>query len=393
MKKRDELYSIEESLKNEIEDINEFIFNNPELGNQEYISSSYLVKKLEEYGFKVIYPYLNMPTAFRAEFKKEDKNNISEELKIAFLPEYDALSGYGKNKNDNAHACGHNWIAATTVGAAITLAKSNIDFNGTIVVIGTPAEETTGGKCELVEKGAFDDIDAVIQMHLGAETNINVVTLAMDSLEFCFKGVAAHAAAYPEKGVNALDAVNLMFAGVNALRQHISSDARVAGIITEGGLACNIVPDKAVCRYYIRAKERSYLKELTQKIINCAKGAALMTGTELDYHYFENSYDNLKYNESLRKLLRQNLIDLGVDNFIKSDEKASGSSDIGNVSTVCPTVYCEIDTGARPKVYAHHEDILDYVHGKNSHNTLHIATKAMAYTALQIFLNPNLLEK
>ena len=383
---KEKLYNNIENLKNEIENISEFVFEHAELGNEEYISSAYLVQKLKEYGFQVTYPYLDIPTAFRAEYKKGDG------LKIAFLPEYDALPGYGETKDKNAHACGHNWIAATTLGAAIGLATLDENFNGTIVVIGTPAEETVGGKCELVDKGAFSDIDAVIQMHLGAENNINVLTLAMDSIEFNFSGVASHAAAYPEKGVNALDAVNLMFAGVNALRQHMKADARVAGIITEGGMACNIVPDKASCRYYIRSKERTYLKELTQKIINCARGAALMTGAELEYHNFENSYDNLIYNESLRNLLKTNLEDLGVSNFV-DDFEASGSSDIGNVSQVCPTVYCEIDTEAYPKVFAHHETFLDYVHGENARTTLDIATKAMAYTALQIFLDPQLLEK
>ncbi|MDU2234575.1 MAG: M20 family metallopeptidase [Fusobacterium periodonticum] len=383
---KEKLYNNIENLKNEIENISEFVFEHAELGNEEYISSAYLVQKLKEYGFQVTYPYLDIPTAFRAEYKKGDG------LKIAFLPEYDALPGYGETKDKNAHACGHNWIAATTLGAAIGLATLDENFNGTIVVIGTPAEETVGGKCELVDKGAFSDIDAVIQMHLGAENNINVLTLAMDSIEFNFFGVASHAAAYPEKGVNALDAVNLMFAGVNALRQHMKADARVAGIITEGGMACNIVPDKASCRYYIRSKERTYLKELTQKIINCARGAALMTGAELEYHNFENSYDNLIYNESLRNLLKTNLEDLGVSNFV-DDFEASGSSDIGNVSQVCPTVYCEIDTEAYPKVFAHHETFLDYVHGENARTTLDIATKAMAYTALQIFLDPQLLVK
>ena len=383
---KEKLYNNIENLKNEIENISEFVFEHAELGNEEYISSAYLVQKLKEYGFQVTYPYLDIPTAFRAEYKKGDG------LKIAFLPEYDALPGYGETKDKNAHACGHNWIAATTLGAAIGLATLDENVNGTIVVIGTPAEETVGGKCELVDKGAFSDIDAVIQMHLGAENNINVLTLAMDSIEFNFFGVASHAAAYPEKGVNALDAVNLMFAGVNALRQHMKADARVAGIITEGGMACNIVPDKASCRYYIRSKERTYLKELTQKIINCARGAALMTGAELEYHNFENSYDNLIYNESLRNLLKTNLEDLGVSNFV-DDFEASGSSDIGNVSQVCPTVYCEIDTEAYPKVFAHHETFLDYVHGENARTTLDIATKAMAYTALQIFLDPQLLVK
>ena len=383
---KEKLYNNIENLKNEIENISEFVFEHAELGNEEYISSAYLVQKLKEYSFQVTYPYLDIPTAFRAEYKKGDG------LKIAFLPEYDELPGYGETKDKNAPACGHNLIAATTLGAAIGLATLDENFNGTIVVIGTPAEETVGGKCELVDKGAFSDIDAVIQMHLGAENNINVLTLAMDSIEFNFSGVASHAAAYPEKGVNALDAVNLMFAGVNALRQHMKADARVAGIITEGGMACNIVPDKASCRYYIRSKERTYLKELTQKIINCARGAALMTGAELEYHNFENSYDNLIYNESLRNLLKTNLEDLGVSNFV-DDFEASGSSDIGNISQVCPTVYCEIDTGAYPKVFAHHETFLDYVHGENARTTLDIATKAMAYTALQIFLDPQLLEK
>ena len=383
---KEKLYNNIENLRNEIENISEFVFEHAELGNEEYISSAYLVQKLKEYGFQVTYPYLDIPTAFRAEYKKGDG------LKIAFLPEYDALPGYGEAKDKNAHACGHNWIAATTLGAAIGVATLDENFNGTIVVIGTPAEETVGGKCELVGKGAFSDIDAVIQMHLGAENNINVLTLAMDSIEFNFFGVASHAAAYPEKGVNALDAVNLMFAGVNALRQHMKADARVAGIITEGGMACNIVPDKTSCRYYIRSKERTYLKELTQKIINCARGATLMTGAELEYHNFENSYDNLIYNESLRTLLKTNLEDLGVSNFV-DDFEASGSSDIGNVSQVCPTVYCEIDTGAYPKVFAHHETFLDYVHGENARTTLDIATKAMAYTALQIFLEPQLLIK
>lgn len=383
---KEKLYNNIENLKNEIENISEFVFEHAELGNEEYISSAYLVQKLKEYGFQVTYPYLDIPTAFRAEYKKGDG------LKIAFLPEYDALPGYGETKDKNAHACGHNWIAATTLGAAIGLATLDENFNGTIVVIGTPAEETVGEKYELVDKGAFSDIDAIIQMHLGAENNINVLTLAMDSIEFNFSGVASHAAAYPEKGVNALDAVNLMFAGVNALRQHMKADARVAGIVTEGGMACNIVPDKASCRYYIRSKERTYLKELTQKIINCARGAALMTGAELEYHNFENSYDNLIYNESLRNLLKTNLEDLGVNNFV-DDFEASGSSDIGNVSQVCPTVYCEIDTGAYPKVFAHHETFLNYVHGENARTTLEIASKAMAYTALQIFLDPHLLVK
>ena len=354
--------------------------------NKEFKSCNYLVEKLKEHGFTITCPYLDLDTAFRAELY------CGEGPKVAVLPEYDALPGYGPNKDEVAHACGHNWIAASTLGAALTLAKFKDQINGTIVVIGAPAEETTGGKCDIANRGGYDDIDAALQFHLGAENNMNIMTLAMDSIEFHFQGTASHAAAYPEKGVNALDAVNLMFAGINAMRQQTRNDARVAGIITSGGAACNIIPDYAACQFYIRAKDRAYLEELTQKVINCAKGAELMTGAKLEYFNFENSYDDLVYHDGLRALMRKNLNDLGVTDFVDSDEEASGSSDIGNVSHVCPTVYCELDTGARPKVFAHHETFLKYVHGKMARHTLHTATKALAATALDVFENPDIVK-
>lgn len=386
MEKYQELLQPEEAISSQIEEINKFIYQHPELGMQEFVSSKYLCDQLEDAGFEVTYPYLGIETAFRAELK------CNEGPKVAFLPEYDALPGYGDTGNKNAHACGHNWIAASTLGAALALSKIKDKINGSIVVIGTPAEETIGGKCDLVDRGAFDDIDAAIQMHLGAENNINVKTLAMDSIEFNFSGKAAHAAAYPQLGINALDAVQLTFTGINALRQHMQSDTRVAGIITKGGVACNTVPDQGSCRFYIRAAHRDYLKELTERIINCAKGAALMTGATLEYHNFDNSYDELRYNENLRSILKQHLNELGVTDFVQDDASASGSSDIGNVSLVCPTVYCEIYTGARPKVYAHNQDFLPYVHGENARYSLHTATKAMAMTALDIFNNPEIIK-
>ena len=341
---KEELYLAEDNLAAEIEEISEFVFNHAELGSEEFKSCKYLVEKLKEHGFTVTCPYLDLDTAFRAELY------CGEGPKVAVLPEYDALPGYGPNKDEVAHACGHNWIAASTLGAALTLAKFKDQINGTIVVIGAPAEETTGGKCDIANRGGYDDIDAALQFHLGAENNMNIMTLAMDSIEFRFHGTASHAAAYPEKGVNALDAVNLMFAGINAMRQQTRNDARVAGIITSGGAACNIIPDYAACQFYIRAKDRAYLEELTQKVINCAKGAELMTGAKLEYFNFENSYDDLVYHDGLRALMRKNLNDLGVTDFVDSDEEASGSSDIGNVSHVCPTVYCELDTGATESI-------------------------------------------
>lgn len=368
-------------------EVREFIYDHAELGNQEFVSSQYLVDQMKKLGFTVTYPYCDLATAFRAELV------LGEGPKVCFMAEYDALPGYGPAKDQVRHACGHNWIAASTLGAAAVLASLKDTLSGTVVLIGTPAEETMGGKCDLVNRGGFDDIDACFQMHLGAENNIEVTSLAMDSVQFDFTGKAAHAAAYPEQGINALDAVMLTFAGINALRQHMKPDARVHGIVTKGGTACNVVPDQGQCQFYIRAAKRAYLEELTEKIINCAKGAALMTGCELEYHFFENSYDDLVYHEGLRQLLRESLESLGVTHFIKPEGNATGSTDVGNVSHRCPTVYCELDTGAFPKVYAHHESFLDYVHTSRADHSLLVAVQAMALAAASVMQDPSILQQ
>ena len=379
-------YEIEDELGKEIEEVCDFIFNNPELGNEEYISSKYLVDKMKEYGFDTIYPYCNIDTAFRAELG--DNNGPT----IAFLAEYDALPGYGENK-EPAHACGHNWIAASTLGACMVLSKLKEKFKGKIVLIGTPAEESTGGKCDLVKGGAFDDIDVCYQMHIEAFNNINCKALAMDSIEFTFKGVAAHAASHPHMGVNALDAVQLTFAGINALRQHVKSDVRIHGIVSDGGEAANIVPEKASCKFYIRASERSYLNEVTKKVINCAKGAELMTGAKLTYRNFENPFDNIINNKVLQDITKNNLIKVGITDILEGKDGPVGSTDIGNVSQVCPTMYTEIALDINPMVYVHENEFLNYANSKEAYDKLHKSVKAMVGCALEIYLEDGLLDE
>ena len=379
-------YEIEDELSKEIEAVSDFIFNNPELGDEEYISSKYLVDKMKEYGFNTVYPYCNLDTAFRAELGDECGPTI------AFLAEYDALPGYGENK-EPAHACGHNWIAASTLGACIVLSKLKENFKGKIVLIGTPAEESTGGKCDLVKAGAFDDIDVCYQMHIESFNNVNCKALAMDSLEFSFEGVAAHAASHPHMGVNALDAVQLTFAGINALRQHVTPDVRIHGIVSNGGDAPNIVPEKAACKFYIRASERSYLNELTEKVINCAKGAELMTGAKLSYRYFENSFDNIINNKVLQDITKKNLVQVGITDILEGKEGPVGSTDIGNVSQVCPTMYTEIALDINPMVYVHEEAFLNYANSKEAYDKLHKSVKAMVGCALEIYLQDGLLDE
>ena len=385
MYSKNELYEIENILKKDIEEVSDYIFKNPELGNEEYKASEYLVNKLKENGFNVEENYCGMKTAFRAE-------KGSGSPKIAFLAEYDALPGYGKEKKPG-HACGHNWIAASTYGSTLTLSKIIDKLGGTVILIGTPAEETVGGKVPMVEQGAFDDIDIVLQSHLESQNNIACKTLAIDCIKFQFRGRASHAAAHPEDGINALDAINLMYAGIGCLRQHIKSDARIHGIITQGGDAPNTVPDFTEAKFHIRSESRKYLDELTKKVINIAKGASLMTGTEVFYEKFENSFDNLVNLKSLQKLMKKNLEEVGIENINEEGKGASGSSDIGNVSQVCPTMYTEIALDIEEVCHVHDEAYLKYVNSLEAYDKLHKAIKAMCGVALEIYNNEKLLQE
>lgn len=382
---KEKLYTVEDSLKKEIEGVSDYLFKNPELGSNEFKSSKYIIDLLKENNFTIYENYCGLPTGFRAEFG-DDEGPV-----IGFLAEYDALPGYGPDKVPG-HACGHNWIAAGTCGAALTLSKLKDNFKGKIVLFGTPAEETVGGKVDMVEQNAFDDVDAAFQMHLENCNNLECETLAIDCIKFQFTGKAAHAAAHPENGINALDAVQLMYAGINCLRQHMRDDARVHGIITKGGDAPNTVPDFAECKFHIRSADRAYLNTLTAKVINCAKGAALMTGAELSYEKFENSFDNILNLTALQKITRTNLEAVGVTEFLEGGRGATGSSDVGNVSQVCPTSYAEIALNIDEVCSVHDEAYLKYVNSEEAYDKLHKSAKAMAGAALDLFMDSNLLD-
>ncbi|VIM64228.1 amidohydrolase, M20D family [Clostridioides difficile] len=194
-------------------------------------------------------------------------------------------------------------------------------------------------------------------------------------------------------GVNALDAVQLTFAGINALRQHVKSDVRIHGIVSNGGEAPNIVPEKAACKFFVRAAERSYLDEVTKKVINCAKGAELMTGAKLSYRYFENSFDNIINNKVLQKITKNNLIEAGITDILEGKDGPVGSTDIGNVSQVCPTMYTEIALDINPMVYVHEKEFLSYANSEEAYDKLHKAVKAMVGCALEIYLEDGLLDE
>lgn len=371
-------------------EVNRAIFDFAELASQEYKSSSYLAKEFSELGFSVTYPYAGLATSFRAEFG-------SGHPKIAFMANYDALPGFGANKDKNGHACGHNWIAANVYGACAVLKQLKQNFPGTIVCIGCPAEEGIGAKADLVKAGAFDDIDVAMQIHIagGNYTDLCCTMLAIDVVEFEFDGVATHASASPEHGINALNACYLTFNGIDALRQHITADARIHGIITKGGEARNIVPAHCEASVCIRAKQRNYLNMLTKKVINCAKGAALMTGATMHWHYFGNSHDNLIQNTVLKKLMYKNLQAAGEpkESIYYDMELAPSSTDVGNVSQVCPTVLVLLAAHNSDGSDCHEEKFLKYVTGEKGFVCQDKAVKANILTALDLFCVSGLLDE
>lgn len=359
--------------------ISDSLYHHPELGDQEFESMKKLVEFLEEHNFVVEKGIVDRPTAFKAVY---DSNK--EGPTIAYLSEYDALPEVG-------HGCGHNLIGTMSAGAGVLLSKLVNEVGGRVVVLGTPAEETNGAKVPMAEQGIFDDIDAAMILHPADESYESGDSLAMDAIQFDFRGRTSHAAASPEMGINALDAVIQLFNGINALRQHVTSDVRIHGIIKEGGLAANIVPDKAVAQFYIRAKERDYLNEVVQKVINIAKGASSMTGAEVQIKNYELSYDNMVTNQTLSQLFTANLLSTGVKQ-IKKAKDSYGSLDMGNVSHVVPAIHPYIGLDS-PGLIAHTREFADLTVTDNSHQILSRGALALALTGFDLLTNQEVLKR
>lgn len=376
----DRIEAAENNIAERLEHISDFIYRNPELGLEEQIACEFLCGVMEEYGFRVTKGCCGADTAFLAEL-----DNGPGPI-IAFLAEYDALPRFGPGGGPG-HACGHNWIAATTVGAAIVLSRLKDAFKGRLLLIGTPGMENYGFKVDLVKRNVFDDIDLVIQSHLEKYTSVNCVTNAMDAIQFSFTGRATHAAQHPEEGVNALDAVQFTFAGINALKNYLRQDVNIHGIITQGGDNPTVIPEYAECKFYLRARDRAYLDKIRPRVIRCAEGAALMTGTKMQHCNFSNPLDNLINNEVLSSLAGEYLEHEGIP--VSDDYEKThffGSTDIGSVSHVCPTMYIEVAMELPEGQFTIHSDIaMKYVNSSYAYKRLHQMVRIMSGVALEIF--------
>ncbi len=380
-----EINDLKEKIKKQVDEISpraveiaDHIFDNPELSQKEYETRKYLAQELEKNGFKVEKGVGGMETSFRAEFdtKKEGPS-------IAFIAEYDALPVMG-------HACHHHIIASSSVNCAITLSKMSDELCGKIFCFGTPAEELMDAKGIMIREGAFDGIDAGFMFHGGCKNNTNLIVLAVDGLEFNYKGKAAHAAAAPHEGINALDAVILLFNAVNALRQQLKEDVRIHGNVTKGGDAVNIIPGTAAARFYVRSQQRRYLNDVVEKVKNCARGAALQTGAELEIVVYEDPGNDLLKNTVLVEEFESNFESLGE--VIDPEPFLLGSSDIGNLSYKMPVIHPMVKTGGEG--YALHTDeFLKFGKTETAYHGMSVGMKSVAMTAVRALMDPGFLKK
>jgi amidohydrolase len=350
------------------------IHQKPEMGYQEKFASGLLCDTLAQYGFTVERGYAGIPTAFCA------RRGKGQGPRVAFLAEYDALPDLG-------HGCGHNIIATSALAAGIGLGEIMAEIPGEVCVIGTPAEETDGAKVTMVERGAFQGIDAALMIHPHAGTYYLTESLAMDAVEVEFFGKPSHAAAAPWDGVNALDALLATFNSLNSLRQQIRPDARIHGIIVNGGTAPNIIPDHTLGRFYLRAKLRAYLNELNQKFLDCVKGAATASGTRFQTRNYENSFDDMLNNLVLAERMRDYLTGIiGVEKVDRAPEHF-GSIDMGNVSYVVPAVHVLVDVTQGKPFSMHTTNFKQAVVTPYADATILKAGKALALTGYDILVN------
>ncbi|MHB1651824.1 MAG: M20 family metallopeptidase [Desulfitobacteriaceae bacterium] len=354
------------------------IGEHPELGYQEHLAVKLLTGFLQKHGFEVQQGVAGLDTAFLARFK-----GVNPGPRIAFLAEYDALPGVG-------HGCGHNLIGGASIGAAAILSKS-LNLSGEILVIGTPAEETNGAKVTLAERGVFEGVDSVLMFHPGSQNVPEIATLALDALEFTFRGRAAHAAAATHYGINALDALINFFVNINSLKKQIPEDNKINGIIVEGGTAPNIIPERAVARFYLRARQRKALDSLREQVIHCAQGAAAMVSAQVSWEKFEFSYDEMRTNKVLADCFARNLRELGVSD-ISPPQTAMGSVDMGNVSRIVPAIHPYLMLGTGTQV-PHTREFAHAAVSRDGESLLLLAMQALALTGWDVLSDARLLQK
>ncbi len=367
-----------------------WIHAHPEIGHQEVEAARRLADVLRSADIAVETGTAGMATAFKAELPGRGRAG-SGRPRVAILAEYDALPGLG-------HGCGHNLIGTAAVGAGLALREVMAELDGSVWIVGTPAEESAapnaGGKAHMVAAGVFDDVDAAIMFHPASETSMTLDrSLAARGFEFFFHGRAAHAAGSPEEGVNALDAVVLFYNAVSVLRQQVRSDVRIHGIILSGGAAANIIPDYAAIRYRTRAEDAEYLAGIVDRVLACARGAAEATGCRLEWHEYMPAYQDTVPNRVLLELMIDNLRALGLEVSTRRRRQGRGSTDFGNVTRRVPGAETRIGITDRADVPGHSVGFRDAAGSSLGGQALVNAAKTLAMTAVDLLADPAVLDR
>jgi len=329
-------------VEQDLRDLSRWMYENPELGYREYEASARISAFLGDNGFDVTYPSHGLDTAFEATVG-------SAGPRVVICCEYDALPEVG-------HACGHNVIATSAVGAGVALAPLAEELGIRVTVLGTPAEEAGGGKVDLIEAGAFEDAAASMMVHPGPDDELGPSFQACQQFEVEFFGKESHAAFAPDQGINALDAFVQAYVNVSTLRQAMVDDDRVHCMVTHGGDAVNVVPAYIRSEWLIRSGSVERLAELVPKVEACFEGAAVATGCRFEWRPAAHPYDSMRNNEVMTGLYAANSATLGRPMPAqRADDRAGGSSDMGNVSQVVPSIHPMLDMECGDAVNHQHE--------------------------------------
>ena len=331
-----EIADLADAHKEEFEAVSAHIFENPELAFHETEAQKTLCSLLEKHGFSVTRGAGSLDTAFIAEYDSGKPGPT-----FAFMAEYDALPALG-------HACGHNLIGTSAAGAGVVLKQvmEEHGIGGKLRVLGTPAEENGSGKITMVEEGIFSDVDAALIMHPNDVSIADDISFAAVNMTYTFTGKPAHSAACPWVGADAMTAVNLMYTAVDSQRVHMKDYTRVHGIVLEGGTAVNIITEKAVCQFNIRALDYEYMEQIVEIVNRCAKGAALCAGVEVSIQQSGYAIKNVKNDKRLVSMVEKNMDLIGEHHIPRDMTQGIGSTDVGNVTHAIPAAQFYIGLGA-----------------------------------------------
>jgi amidohydrolase len=356
-------------------DLSHRIHAHPEIGFEEERAAAWLCETLADAGFAVTRGVADLPTAFVARAG-------SGPLHVAICAEYDSLPGIG-------HACGHNVIAASAVGAGMAIQKIADDVGLTVSIVGTPAEEGGGGKIIMLERGVFAGMHAAMMVHPAPMDAVTPRILAVSQFEVRYCGKAAHASAFPEHGINAADALTIAQTAIGLLRQHIHATDRVHGIVTKGGDAPNVVPAETTATYLVRARSLNDLDEIRGKVERCFEAGALATGAKLSIVDEHAPYAEMNHDAQLAAIYQRNaeaagrfFPDLGA-----ALDRAAGSTDMGNVSRALPSIHPFIGIGSLPAVN-HQPEFAAHCATPLADHALHDGALAMAWTAIDLATDP-----